>query len=129
MDRYKVKEKIALINFHFEFGNRIINNFRSLMMVVIVAKLFEVPFYFYPFIIFSYGSACWFLGYISDKFNLPALLQSVYYTKSGNQMLVMQQILQGIQSGHNGREYPIIKVDNNSTTSISDSNRRIHKGN
>jgi hypothetical protein len=129
MNRYKVKEKIALINFHFEFGTRIINNFRSLMMVVIVAKLFEVPLYFYPFIIFSYGSACWFLGYISDKFNLPPLFQSVYYTKSGNQVLIMQQILQGIRSGYNDREYPIIETDNNSTTSISNNNRGIHKGN
>jgi len=125
MDRYKVKEKIALINFHFEFGNRIINNFKSLMMVLIVVKLFEVPYYFYPFIILIYGSACWFLGYISDKFKLPELFQSVYYSKSGFMAQDMKQILQGIHSG----EHSINNFSHSSTLPVSNNNRGDCEGN
>lgn len=80
---YKLKKLLAVINFHFEFGNRIINNFRSLLMVLILIKMWDVPNRFYWMIVLVYGFGCWLLGWVADKLRMHEYIQTEYYKRQG----------------------------------------------
>jgi hypothetical protein len=81
--KVRALEWIARVNFHFEFGNRIINNFRSMLMVLILVKMWEIPNRFYPGIVIGYALGCWFLGWAADRIGLHEYLQTEYYKRQG----------------------------------------------
>lgn len=80
--RIKFKEWIGNQVFRFEFGNRIINWFRSLLLVLIFVKLFEIPGFYYPIIIFVYGLIVWVIGYVCDKRKMYYYFDKAYYKRS-----------------------------------------------
>ena len=63
----RLKELIAKINFQFELGNRIINNVRSVMILLIFIRVYEIPEFLYVPIFIVTGFLIWFIGFILDK--------------------------------------------------------------
>ena len=88
-----IREILSVINFQFEFGNRIVNNFRSLILVLILVKMWNVPKWSYPIIIILYGIGTWWLGWISDKIRLPDFFQNEYYRRSGDMVKDIKKIV------------------------------------
>lgn len=68
--------------FRFELANRIINLFRSLLLVLILVKLFEVPNWAYVVIVLIYGLMCWLFGYIIDKTKFYKRIDKSYLRRS-----------------------------------------------
>jgi len=78
----KLQENLADQVFRFEFGNRIINLFRSLLLVLILVKLFEIPKWGYAAIIIGYAVFVWGLGYLCDKYKVYKYFDKSYLTRS-----------------------------------------------
>jgi len=56
---------------------------RSLVLVLILVKLFSIPTWAYFFVVMAYGLGLLFLGKLADKINLIDELQDEYYRRSG----------------------------------------------
>lgn len=82
-----IKSKTALKNwsgiqvFRFETGNRVINWFRSLLLVLIFVKMFEIQKWIYPVIIILYAVVVWIVGYMVDKKNLFYYFDVAYFDR------------------------------------------------
>ena len=77
-----LQQKLADQVFRFEFGNRIINLFRSLLLVLILVKLFEIPRWGYVVIILGYAVFVWGLGYLCDRYRVYKYFDKSYLTRS-----------------------------------------------
>ncbi len=83
-DDWKVSGKNWLGDqiFRFEFGNRVVNWFRSLLLVLIFVKLFNIQKWIYPVIIIVYAIIVWVIGYVCDKRKMYYYFDKAYYKRS-----------------------------------------------